>query len=65
MIKLKDLLKVIPPNKVIEITYIRKDRPNIIEMTVSEDVKFRNQYIVEKVNSFETILKIQVRERKR
>ena len=66
MIKLKDLMKVIPSNKVIEITYIRKGRPNIIEMAVAEDVKFRNQYIVEKVDSslaFETILKIQVRER--
>lgn len=68
MIKLKDLMKVISPNRVIEITYIRKGRPNIIEMTVAEDVKFRNQYIVEKVDSslaFETILKIQVREKRR
>lgn len=68
MIKLKDLMRVIPPNKVIEITYIRKGRPNIIEMTVAEDVRFRNQYIVEKVDSslaFETILKIQVREKRR
>ena len=65
MIKLKDLMKVIPPNRVIEITYIRKGRPNIIEMTVAEDVRYRNQYIVEKVDSFETILKIQVREKRR
>ena len=68
MIKLKDLMKVIPPNKVIEITYNRKDKPNIVEMAVAEDVKLRNQYIVEKVDSslaFETILKIQVRERRK
>ena len=68
MIKLKDLMKVIPPNRVIEITCIRKGRPNIIEMAVAGDVKFRNQYIVEKVDSslaFETILKIQVRERRK
>lgn len=68
MIKLKDLMKVIPTNRVIEITYIRNGRPNIIEMVVAEDIKFRNQYIVEKVDSslaFETILKIQVRERRK
>ena len=68
MIKLKDLMKVIPPNKVIEITYNRKDKPNIVEMAVAEDVRYRNQYIVEKVDSslaFETILKIKVRERRR
>ena len=68
MIKLKDLMKVIPPNKVIEITYNRKGKPNVVEMAVAEDVKYRNQYIVEKVDSslaFETILKIQVRERRR
>ena len=68
MVKLKDLMKVIPPNKVIEITYNRKDKPNIVEMAVAEDVRFRNQYIVEKVDSslaFETILKIQVRERRK
>lgn len=66
--KLKELMKVIPPNRVIEITYIRKGRPNIIEMVVGEDVKYSNQYIVEKVDSslaFETILKIKVRERNR
>lgn len=68
MIKLKDLMKVIPPNKVIEITYNRKGKPNIVEMSATEDVRFRNQYIVEKVDSslaFETILKIQVREKRR
>lgn len=69
MIKLKDLMKVIPPNRVIEITYIRKGRPNIIEMTVAKDVRYRNQYIVEKLDSslacFETILKIKVREKRR
>ena len=68
MIKLKDLMKVIPPNKVIEITYNRKGKPNVVEMAVAEDVKYRNQYIVEKVDSslaFETILTIQVRERRR
>lgn len=66
--KLKELMKVIPSNKVIEITYIRKGRPNIIEMVVAEDVKYSNQYIVTKVDSslaFETILKIKVRERRR
>ena len=68
MIKLKDLMKVIPANKVIEITYNRKGKPNIVEMAVAEDVRYRNQYIVEKVDSslaFETILKIQVRERRK
>ena len=63
--KLKDLMKVIPPNRVIEITYIRKGRPNIIEMAVAEDVKFRNQYIVEEVVPCQSILKIQVRERRK
>lgn len=66
--KLKELMKVIPPNKVIEITYIRKGKPNMIEMAVAEDVRYRNQYMVEKVDSslaFETILKIKVRERRR
>lgn len=65
MIKLKDLMKVIPPNRVIEITYIRKGRPNIIEMAVAEDVRFRNQYIVEKVSTFQSILKIKVKERRK
>lgn len=65
MIKLKDLMNVIPPNKVIEITYNRKGRPNIIEMAVTEDVRFRNQYIVEEVSTFQTILKIKVREKRR
>lgn len=68
MLKLKDLMKVIPPSRVVEITYNRKDKPNIVEMAVAEDVRFRNQYIVEKVDSslaFETILKIQVRERRK
>ena len=65
MIKLKDLMKVIPPNRVIETTYNRKGKPNIIEMAVAEDVRFRNQYIVEEVSTFQSILKIQVRERHR
>ena len=65
MIKLKDLMKVIPANKVIEITYNRKGKPNIVEMVVAEDVRFINQYIVEEVVSFQSILKIQVRERRR
>lgn len=65
MIKLKDLMKVIPPNRVIEITYNRKDKPNIVEMAVVEDVRFRNQYIVEEVSTFQSILKIKVRERRR
>lgn len=65
MIKLKDLMKVIPPNRVIEITYNRKGKPNIVEMAVAEDVKFRNQYIVEEVSTFQSILKIKVREKRR
>ena len=65
MIKLKDLMKVIPVNKVIEITYNRKGKPNIVEMAVAEDVKFRNQYIVEEVSTFQSILKIQVKEKRR
>ena len=65
MIKLKDLMKVIPPNRVIEITYNRKGKPNIVEMAVAEDVRFRNQYIVEEVSTFQSILKIQVRERRK
>ena len=65
MIKLKDLMKVIPPNRVIEITYNRKGMPNIVEMAVAEDVRFRNQYIVEEVQSFQSILKIKVREKRR
>ena len=65
MIKLKDLMKVIPPNKVIEITYNRKDKPNIVEMAVTEDVRFRNQYIVEEVSTFQSILKIKVKERRK
>lgn len=65
MIKLKDLMKVIPPNKVIEITYNRKDKPNIVEMAVVEDVRFRNQYIVEEVSTFQSILKIKVKERRK
>ena len=65
MLKLKDLMKVIPPNRVIEITYNRKGKPNIVEMAVAEDVRFRNQYIVEEVRPFQSILKIQVRERRK
>lgn len=65
MIKLKDLMKVIPPNRVIEITYNRKDKPNIVEMAVVEDVRFRNQYIVEEVSTFQSILKIKVKERRK
>ena len=65
MIKLKDLMKVIPPNKVIEITYIRKGKPNIVEMAAAEDVRYRNQYIVEEVSTFQSILKIKVREKRR
>lgn len=65
MIKLKDLMKVIPPNRVIEITYNRKDKPNIVEMAVAEDVRFRNQYIIEEVSTFQSILKIKVRERRK
>ena len=65
MIKLKDLMKVIPANKVIEITYNRKDKPNIVEMAVAEDVRFRNQYIVEEVSTFQSILKIKVKERRK
>ena len=65
MLKLKDLMKVIPPNQVIEITYNRKGRPTIIETGIPQDIKFRNQYIVEEVSPFQSILKIKVRERKR
>ena len=65
MVKLKDLMKVIPPNKVIEITYNRKGKPNIVEMAVAEDVRYRNQYIVEEVSTFQSILKIKVRGRRR
>ena len=65
MIKLKDLMKVIPANKVIEITYNRKGKPNIVEMAVAEDVRYRNQYIVEEVSTFQSILKIKVKERRK
>lgn len=63
--KLKDLMKVVPPNQLLEITYIRKNRPQVIEMGIAEDIKFRNQYIIEEVAPFQSILKIKVRERKR
>ena len=65
MIKLKDLMKVTPPNRVVEITYNRKGKPNIVEMAVAEDVRFRKQYIVEEVIPFQSILKIKVREKRR
>lgn len=65
MIKLKELMKVIPPNKLIQITYIRKDRPNIIELVAAEDVKLRNQYIVEDIVPYQAMLKIKVREKRR
>lgn len=65
MIKLKELLKVIPPHTLIEITYHRKGRPTIIETGVSQDIKFRNQYIVEEVNPYSFILEIKVREKRR
>lgn len=65
MIKLKDLMKVIPPNKLIQITYIRKGRPTIIEIVIAEDVKLRNQYLVEEIVSYQAMLKIKVREKRR
>ena len=65
MIKLKELMKVIPPNKLIQITYIRKGRPTIIEIVIAEDVKLRNQYLVEEIVSYQAILKIKVREKRR
>ena len=65
MIKLKELLKVIPSNTLIEITYYRKGRPTIIETGIPQDIKFRNQYIVEEVNPYSFILEIKVREKRR
>ena len=65
MVKLKDFLKVIPKNTLIEITYHRKNRPTIIETNIVEYVKFQNQYIVEEVRPFQSILKIKVRERRK
>lgn len=64
MIKLKELLKVIPSNTLIEITYHRKGRPTIIETGIPQDIKFRNQYIVEDVNPYSFILEIKVREKR-
>lgn len=63
--KLKDLLKTLPLCTLVEITYNRKGKPNIVEMAVTEDVRFRNQYIVEEVRPFQSILKIKVRERRK
>lgn len=65
MIKLKDLMEVIPPNKLIQITYIRKGRPTNIEIVIAEDVKLRNQYLVEEIVSYQAMLKIKVREKRR
>ena len=65
MIKLKELLKVIPPNTLIQITYHRKGRRPIIETGMSQDIKFGNQYIVEEINRYSFILIIKVREKRR
>ena len=65
MVKLKHFLKVIPKNTLIEITSQRKNSPLIIETNIVEYVKFQNQYIVEEVVPCQSILKIQVRERRK
>ena len=65
MIKLKDFLKVIPKNTLVEITYYRKNRPTVVEMIISEYAKFQNQYIVEDVTSYHSIIRIKVRERRK
>ena len=65
MIKLKELLKVIPANTLIQVTYHRKGRGTIIETGMSQDIKFGNQYIVEEINRYSFILIIKVREKRR
>lgn len=65
MIKLKDLLKCIPFATLMEIHYVRKNKPTIVEMGVAEDIKFSNQYIVERIIADTDILIIYVKERKR
>lgn len=62
--KLKELLRVIPSNVICEVTYIRKNRPTIKETCVAEDIKFREQYIVDEVQPYSLILEILVHERK-
>ena len=63
--KLKDLLKTLPPCTLVEIEYNRKNKPLVREMGTSDIIKYRNQYIVEEVRPFQSILKIQVRERRK
>ena len=63
--KLKELLKAIPPCTLVEIEYIQKNKPLVREMGTADIIKYRNQYIVEEVAPFQSILKIKVRERRR
>lgn len=65
MIKLKEFLKCVPPTTLMEIHYIRKNKPTIVEMGVVDDIKFRNQYTLERIIADTDILIIYVRERKR
>ena len=65
MIKLKDLMNVIPHNTICEVTYMRKKRPAIKETCVVEDIKFKEQYIVDEIQPYSLILKILVHERKK
>lgn len=63
--KLKELLKTIPPCTLVEIEYSRKNKPLVREMGTADIIKYRNQYIVEEVQPFQSILKIKARERKK
>lgn len=65
MIKLKDFLKVVPPNTTIEITYHRKNKPLVKEIGTAEDIKYRSQYYVKEVDTFLSILTISVIERRK
>lgn len=63
--KLKDLLKTIPPCTLVEIEYNRKNKPLVREMGTSNIIKYRNQYIIEEVVPYQSILKIKAKERKK
>lgn len=63
--KLKELLGCVHENTICEVTYTRKNRPEIRETASAEDIKYRNQYIVDDIQLYGCILKIKVRERKK
>ena len=67
MLKLKTLLYLIPSDQLIQVSYIRKNKPKIQETAIKEDLiqePYVTNYIVTSVYSSQQILYINCEERR-